>query len=159
MTSVEKNLALVLQNQMTQDELLQRLLNTHFGSSSMLIDDNKKGKRIGEEKGQQISCQEKDRQLSSQEKGRQLSSHRQIVQDQHISSDQQITDGKRKSHSSTLPIAKKANVSSPKKTWIKAIKERRRVREAETRRQAQEGQKQLEDMQKKKKMIKEDVGK
>ena len=51
MTSVEKNLAFVLQNQITQAELLQKLLNTHSGSSSMLIDDNKKGERIGEEKG------------------------------------------------------------------------------------------------------------
>ena len=54
MTSIEKNLALVLQNQITQAELLQILLNTHYGSSSMLIDDNKKGDRVGELKGLQI---------------------------------------------------------------------------------------------------------
>ena len=49
MTSIEQNLKLVLQNQITQDELLQRLLHTHSGSSSLVMDDNKKWERVGEE--------------------------------------------------------------------------------------------------------------
>ena len=42
MEAVEKNLQLVLQNQITQVELLKKLLTTHSGSSSIQLDDNKK---------------------------------------------------------------------------------------------------------------------
>ena len=43
MEVVEKNLGLVLQNQITQDELLKQLIATHPRSSSLPMDDNKKG--------------------------------------------------------------------------------------------------------------------
>ena len=45
MSSVEKTLQLVLQNQITHAELLKNLLSTHFGSSSLPFDDNKKGEK------------------------------------------------------------------------------------------------------------------
>ena len=41
MEAVEKNLQLVLLNQITQGELLNKLLATHSGSSSLPLDDNK----------------------------------------------------------------------------------------------------------------------
>ena len=42
MEAVERNLGLVFQNQITQDELLNQLLATHFGSSSLPVDDKNK---------------------------------------------------------------------------------------------------------------------
>ena len=45
MAFVEKNLHMVLQNQLTQAELLKTLLSTHSGSSFLPFDDNKKGEK------------------------------------------------------------------------------------------------------------------
>ena len=65
MEAVERNLGLVLQNQITQAELLSQLLSTHSGSFSLPVDDNKKGEKEKESqqlKDQQIKYQQiKDR--------------------------------------------------------------------------------------------------
>ena len=45
MEAVERNLGLVLRNQITQAELLNQLLSTHSGSSSLPVDDKKKGEK------------------------------------------------------------------------------------------------------------------
>ena len=55
MEAVERNLGLVLQNQITQAELLNQLLATHSGSSSLPVDDNKKGEK--EKESQQLKDQ------------------------------------------------------------------------------------------------------
>ena len=52
MTTVERNLGMVLQNQITQAELLISLLATHSGSSSLPMDDKKKEEK--EKERQQI---------------------------------------------------------------------------------------------------------
>ena len=49
MIAVDKNLQLVIQNQITQDELLQNLLSTHSGISYLPFDDNKKGEKEKED--------------------------------------------------------------------------------------------------------------
>ena len=67
MSSVEKNLQLVLQKQITQVELLQQLLNTHSGSLSLKVDDNKKGEKDGRVFDQQIADQKiKDQHIKDQ---------------------------------------------------------------------------------------------
>ena len=90
MSSVEKKIQLVLQNHITQVDLLKNLLSTHSGSSSILFNDNKK--REKEKDGQQIKNQQmKDRQIV----------------DRQIRS-QQIKSRKRKSRSTSDPqISKK----------------------------------------------------
>ena len=45
MEAIERNLQLVLQNQITQAEFLNKLLATHSGSTSLALDDNKKGRK------------------------------------------------------------------------------------------------------------------
>ena len=45
MEAVERNLGLILQNQITQAELLNQLLSTHYGSSSLPVDNYKKGEK------------------------------------------------------------------------------------------------------------------
>ena len=45
MTKVEANLQLVLQNQVTQTEILAKLLFTRSGDTSLSLDDNKKGEK------------------------------------------------------------------------------------------------------------------
>ena len=55
MSSVEKPLQLVLQNQITQANLLKNLFSTYSVSSSLPVDDNKKGEK--EKDGQQIKDQ------------------------------------------------------------------------------------------------------
>ena len=106
MAAVEKNLGMVLQNQITQVELFRSLLATHFGSSSFPMDDNKK--REKEKESQQIK--EVDQQIRSQ---------RINLEDRHIKS------VKRKSNSTD-------NQQIPKnaKHGLEAIEERRRLREA-----------------------------
>ena len=52
MAAVEKNLEMIPQNQITQVELLRSLLATFSGSSSLPMDDNKKGEK--EKEDQQI---------------------------------------------------------------------------------------------------------
>ena len=42
MTEVELNLKLVLKNKINQSQLFQQLLNTHSGSSTLALYDNKK---------------------------------------------------------------------------------------------------------------------
>ena len=117
MEAIEKTLGLVLQNQITQAELLGQLLATHFGSSSLPMDDNKKGEK--EKESQQIK-----------------------------KADQQLKSGKRKSSStSDQPIQKKA------KQGLEAIEERRKLREAQTKDQAEQDKKQLGEIQRKTKEI------
>ena len=55
MEAVGKNLGLVLQNQITQAELLRSLLATHSRSYSLPMYDNKKGEK--EKESQQINEQ------------------------------------------------------------------------------------------------------
>ena len=45
MPSIEKTLQSVLQNQITQAEVLKNLLSTHSGSSSLQVVVNKKGEK------------------------------------------------------------------------------------------------------------------
>ena len=89
MEAVERNLRLVLQNQITQAKLLNQLLTTHSESSSLPEDDNKKGEK--EKESQQI----KDRQIKR-------------VDQQITQEDQQLISVKRKSSStSDQPLQKK----------------------------------------------------
>ena len=126
MEVVDKNLQLILQNQITQAELLNKLLATHSGSSSLPLDDNKKGKKEKEDQkikeGQQIEGA--DQQINLE--------------------DQQIKSVKRKS-SSTF------DQQIPKKTkhGLEPIEERRRLREAHTRSLDEQEKKQLTDLQQK----------
>ena len=68
MAAVEKNLGMILQNQITHAELLRSLLATHSRSSSLPMDDNKKGEKEKEDQqikeGQQIKGA--DQQIRSQ---------------------------------------------------------------------------------------------
>ena len=52
MEKVEANLQLVLQNQITQTELLSKLIFTKSGDTSFSLDDNKKGEK--EKEAQQV---------------------------------------------------------------------------------------------------------
>ena len=86
--AVEKNLQLVLQNQITQDELLKKLLATHSESSSLPLDDNKKGEK--EKEDQQIK------------EGQQIKGVDQQIRSQRINlKDQQIKFVKKKSSSTS----------------------------------------------------------
>ena len=61
MTKVEANLKLVLYNQVTQTEILAKLLFTRSGETSLSLDDNKKGEK--EQEAQQEKEKVGDQQL------------------------------------------------------------------------------------------------
>ena len=139
MEAVERNLGLVLQNQITQAELLNQLLSTHSESSSLPVDDNKKGEK------EKVSQQLKDQQIKDQQ-----------IKDQHIKKayqqitqeDQQLKSGKRKSSStSDQPLQKKA------KQGLEAIKERRKLGESQKKDLDEQGKKQVAEVQRKTKEI------
>ena len=94
--AVEKNLQLVLQNQITQAELLNKLLTTHFGSLSIQLDDNKKGKKDKED--QQIKEDQYIKGVAQQIRSQQINLK-----------EQQIKFIKRKSSSTDIQQSSKEN--------------------------------------------------
>ena len=144
MTSVEANLQLVMQNQITQAELLSKLLSTQYGGASWSLDDNKKGEK--EKETQQISDQQikKPQKISDQQiKKPQQIYDQQIKKPQQISG-QQIISGKRKSSSTSDQPTSKRQYQG-----LDAIEERRRTREAQTKDLAEKEKMQLAELQRK----------
>ena len=139
MSKVEANLQLVLQNQVTQTEILSKLLFSTYGETSLPLDDNKKGK-----KGQETQ-KEKEKENVGQQitKDQQINEHQQIKEHQQISS-QWIIFGKRKSNSTSDQPTSKRHLQD-----LDAIEERRRAREAQTKDLPEKERMQLAELQKK----------
>ena len=103
MTKVEANLQLVLQNQVTQTEILAKLIFTRSGEISLSFDDNKKGEKEQKEKvgRQQIN---EDQQIKEAQR---INETQRIKKPQQISS-QHIISRKRKTRStSDQPTSKR----------------------------------------------------
>ena len=77
MTKIEANLQLVLQNQVTQTEILAKLLFTRSGETSLSLDDNKKGEKEQEDQKEKVGRQ-------------QINEDQQIKEAQRINETQQI---------------------------------------------------------------------
>ena len=140
MSKVEANLQLVLQNQVTQTEILAKLLFSTYGATSHSLDDNKKGKK--EKVGQQIN---EDQQIMV---GQQINEDQQIKEDQRIKEDRRIISDKRKRSSASDQPTSKRQLQG-----LDAIEERRRAREAQTKDTAEKDKKQLAELQRKTKEV------
>ena len=118
MAKVEANLQLVLQNQITQTELLSNLLFKKSSDTSFSLDDNKKREK------------EKEAQQVKEKVGQQIYEAQRINEPQQIY-DHQIVSRKRKISSTSDQPTLKRNFQG-----LEVIEERRRQREAQTKDQA-----------------------
>ena len=82
MSKVEANLQLVLQNQVTQTEILAKLIFSTYGETSLSLDDNKKGEK------EQETQKEKEKEKVGQQitEDQRIKEHQQIKEPQQISS-------------------------------------------------------------------------
>ena len=134
MSKVEANLQLVLQNQVTQTEILAKLLFSAYGATSHSLDDNKKGEK--EKVSQKIN------------EDQQIKEDQHIKEDQQIKEDQRIISDKRKRSSASDQPTSKRQLQG-----LDAIEEISRAKEAQTKDLAEKDKKKLAELQRKTKEV------